>query len=127
LSQTPLMTARVPAAFRSPTALGGPSQVCSAAASGSATAIPQRPDGACHCLLCLFCVLLCLKHRRTRPSVDGAPRLSNSEVYGNNRTYNTPLPGIPALPISWGDAYRLLRNLTGLAVPALWQGGLNFT
>jgi hypothetical protein len=42
-------------------------------------------------------------------------------MYNNTRTYNTPLPGIPALPISWADAYRLLRGIQGPLAPDMWQ------
>ncbi len=39
----------------------------------------------------------------------------------------TDLPHIPCLPISYGNAEKLLSNLAGTAVPHDWQGGLPFT
>ena len=39
----------------------------------------------------------------------------------------TDLPHIPCLPISYGNAEKLLHNLAGPAVPHDWQGGLPFT
>jgi len=36
------------------------------------------------------------------------------------------LPRIPSLPISYGDAEKILRNLAGPNVPKGWQGGLPF-
>lgn len=38
----------------------------------------------------------------------------------------TDLPHIPCLPISYGNAEKLLRNLAGSVVPHDWQGGLPF-
>ena len=66
------------------------------------------------------------------PSVPYAARLSEAQMYGNAETYNTPLPPIPALPLSWGDAQHILAGIRGQALtPELvadgWQGGLNFT
>jgi N-acetylated-alpha-linked acidic dipeptidase len=37
------------------------------------------------------------------------------------------LPTIPVLPISYGDAKPLLRNLSGPVAPAEWRGGLPLT
>ncbi|XP_018020759.1 putative N-acetylated-alpha-linked acidic dipeptidase [Hyalella azteca] len=37
------------------------------------------------------------------------------------------LPAIPCQPISYGDAYHILRAMEGDEAPASWQGGLNFT
>jgi len=39
------------------------------------------------------------------------------------------IPTVPVLPISYGDAEPLLRNLAntaGVALPPEWQGGLGF-
>lgn len=38
----------------------------------------------------------------------------------------TNLPRIPSLPISYGDAEKILRHLAGQNVPKGWQGGLPF-
>jgi N-acetylated-alpha-linked acidic dipeptidase len=37
------------------------------------------------------------------------------------------LTHIPVLPLSWGDAEPLLRNLSGRTVPEAWRGALPFT
>jgi len=49
-------------------------------------------------------------------SEPGARKIARSEV----RT----LPTIPVLPISYGDAEPLLKNLNGPKVPSAWRGGL---
>ncbi len=53
------------------------------------------------------------------PSTKDARRIPLSEV--------TDLPHIPCLPISYGNAQLLLKDLAGPAVPEGWQGGLPFT
>ncbi len=52
-------------------------------------------------------------------STKDAKRIPLSEV--------TDLPHIPCLPISYGNAEKLLSNLAGPAVPHDWQGGLPLT
>lgn len=52
------------------------------------------------------------------PSLDGAARLARSEMKN--------VPGIPSLPISYGEAEKILRRLGGENVPEGWQGGLPF-
>ncbi|VDK54453.1 unnamed protein product [Anisakis simplex] len=37
------------------------------------------------------------------------------------------LPSIPVLPLSYSDAYEILRRMKGRAAPMDWQGGLNIT
>uniref|UniRef100_A0A1I7Y1I9 PA domain-containing protein n=1 Tax=Steinernema glaseri TaxID=37863 RepID=A0A1I7Y1I9_9BILA len=37
------------------------------------------------------------------------------------------LPSIPAVPLSYGDAWHILSRMEGKKVPAEWQGGLNVT
>ena len=37
-----------------------------------------------------------------------------------------PLPRIPVIPMSYGNAGRFLEHLTGASVPQSWQGGLAF-
>lgn len=52
-------------------------------------------------------------------STKDAKRIALSDV--------TDLPHIPCMPISYGNAEKLLSNLAGAAVPHDWQGGLPFT
>ncbi|MCI0435168.1 MAG: M28 family peptidase [Gemmatimonadetes bacterium] len=52
-------------------------------------------------------------------SVEGARKLAMSEV----RTFSP----IPVLPLSYGDALPLLRNLDGPVVPDAWKGALPVT
>ncbi|RYG18881.1 M28 family peptidase [bacterium] len=49
-------------------------------------------------------------------SIPGAPRIPIKDA--------PTLTKIPVLPISWGDAEPLLRDLTGPVAPASWRGGL---
>ncbi|VDO58849.1 unnamed protein product [Onchocerca flexuosa] len=37
------------------------------------------------------------------------------------------LPTIPALPLSYGDAFRILTLMKGQLAPFNWQGGFNIT
>jgi N-acetylated-alpha-linked acidic dipeptidase len=50
-------------------------------------------------------------------SVAGAARLSMESF---------AIPRIPVVPVSFGNAAELLRDLRGAAVPQTWQGGLAF-
>ncbi|MCP4571827.1 MAG: M28 family peptidase [bacterium] len=52
------------------------------------------------------------------PSTDGARRLAREEM--------TSVPSIPSLPLSYGEAEKILRHLGGPRVPDDWQGGLPF-
>lgn len=52
------------------------------------------------------------------PSTDGAKRITRAEMKN--------VPTIPSLPISYREAEKLLRSLTGQRVPNDWQGGLPF-
>ncbi|HUR21375.1 MAG TPA: M28 family peptidase, partial [Vicinamibacterales bacterium] len=52
------------------------------------------------------------------PSTDGAKRITRAQM--NN------VPKIPSLPISYREAEKLLRSLSGPRVPNEWQGGLAF-
>jgi N-acetylated-alpha-linked acidic dipeptidase len=65
------------------------------------------------------------------PSVPYADRLNWTDINGNEKTYNTPIPAIPCLPLSWGDAQHILRRIGGVAIPpaqqSTWVGGLNLT
>lgn len=51
------------------------------------------------------------------PSKAGAPRLPLDEM---------PVPRIPVLPLSYGNATELLRDVRGATIPQSWQGGLAF-
>lgn len=52
-----------------------------------------------------------------RPSTEDAERISASEM---------AVPGIPVVPIGYGNARRFLERLGGPSVPNAWQGGLGF-
>ncbi len=51
------------------------------------------------------------------PSTAGAKRITEVQM---------PIPHIPVIPISYGNASQLLQPLTGREVPQQWQGGLPF-
>ncbi|XP_067658691.1 putative N-acetylated-alpha-linked acidic dipeptidase isoform X1 [Haliotis asinina] len=51
-------------------------------------------------------------------SLGGVPRVT---------TNNSNFPNIPVLPISYGDAQDLLKDLGGVAVPSEWRGDMNVT
>lgn len=34
---------------------------------------------------------------------------------------------IPVVPLSYGDAFKIMAQLAGPEVPTDWQGGMNFT
>jgi N-acetylated-alpha-linked acidic dipeptidase len=51
------------------------------------------------------------------PSTEGAKRLPLDQMN---------VPHIPVIPISYGNASELLRDLRGTAIPQSWQGGLSF-
>ncbi|HEX9427440.1 MAG TPA: M28 family metallopeptidase, partial [Candidatus Polarisedimenticolia bacterium] len=51
-------------------------------------------------------------------STKGARRLAREQAEG--------IPKIPSLPISWGEAQKILSALAGRRVPDDWQGGLPF-
>jgi N-acetylated-alpha-linked acidic dipeptidase len=51
------------------------------------------------------------------PSVDGARRIREDSL---------PIPRIPIIPMSYGNARRFLEPLTGASVPQSWQGALPF-
>ena len=53
------------------------------------------------------------------PSIAGAKRLTRDQM--------TNVPKIPSLPISYGEAEKILRRLGGPRVPDEWQGGLPFS
>jgi N-acetylated-alpha-linked acidic dipeptidase len=47
----------------------------------------------------------------------GAPRIPLADM---------PVPRIPVLPLAYGNAIELLRDVRGTSIPASWQGGLPF-
>ena len=51
------------------------------------------------------------------PSKAGAPRIPLDSM---------PVPRIPVLPLSYGNAVELLRDVRGANIPQAWQGGLAF-
>lgn len=51
------------------------------------------------------------------PSTAGAPRVPLDSM---------PVPRIPVLPLSYGNATELLRDVAGASIPQSWQGGLAF-
>ncbi len=51
------------------------------------------------------------------PSLPGARRIPVEEF---------PVPRIPVLPLSYGNAVELLRDVRGASIPRGWQGGLAF-
>ena len=53
------------------------------------------------------------------PSRPGGKRLKPDEVKG--------IPRIPSLPLSWGEAQKILAALDGPQSPSAWQGGLPLT
>lgn len=53
------------------------------------------------------------------PSTPGGRRLKPADMKG--------LPRIPSLPISYGEAGKILSRLRGPQSPSAWQGGLPFT
>jgi N-acetylated-alpha-linked acidic dipeptidase len=53
------------------------------------------------------------------PSREGGKRLKPADVKG--------IPRIPSLPLSWGEARKILAALEGPQSPAAWQGGLPLT
>jgi N-acetylated-alpha-linked acidic dipeptidase len=52
------------------------------------------------------------------PSIAGAKRITREQMAN--------VPKIPSLPISYGEAEKILRRLAGPRVPDEWQGGLPF-
>ncbi len=50
-------------------------------------------------------------------STPGAPRIPEAQM---------PIPRIPVVPLSYGNASELLEGLRGSSIPQTWQGGLAF-
>lgn len=51
------------------------------------------------------------------PSLANAPRIPEAQM---------PVPRIPVLPLSYGNAVELLKGVRGTSIPRGWQGGLAF-
>ncbi len=58
------------------------------------------------------------------PLTPGVPATNTAKRIDPGEAAN--LPAIPTLPISYGDARRILKALAGPNVPSGWQGGLPF-
>jgi N-acetylated-alpha-linked acidic dipeptidase len=61
------------------------------------------------------------------PSISSTPRITMQQAYDPSFSYGTPLPSIPSLPMSYGDAQHFIEALGGPVAPSDWQGGFNFT
>jgi N-acetylated-alpha-linked acidic dipeptidase len=59
------------------------------------------------------------------PARKGARRIEQDAVTGA-ATPGGVIPGIPSIPISYGDATPILKNMSGPNVPEGWQGSLPF-
>ncbi|HKP76887.1 MAG TPA: M20/M25/M40 family metallo-hydrolase, partial [Longimicrobiaceae bacterium] len=57
------------------------------------------------------------------PSTPGTPSTENAARIPEARM---PVPRIPVIPVSYGNAAELLRGVRGTSVPQAWQGGLPF-
>ena len=57
------------------------------------------------------------------PSTPGYPSLANAKRIPEAQM---PVPRIPVLPLSYGNAVELLRDVRGSQIPRGWQGGLAF-
>ncbi len=66
-----------------------------------------------------------LSHGPGDPSTPGAPSIAGAKRL--TRDQMTNVPKIPSLPISYGEAEKILRRLGGPRVPDEWQGGLPFS
>ena len=81
---------------------------------------PMRPESAIQRGSVLF-----LSHVPGDPSTPGWPSTAGAKRL--TREQMTNVPKIPSLPISYGEAAKILRRLGGPVVPREWQGGLPFT
>jgi N-acetylated-alpha-linked acidic dipeptidase len=57
------------------------------------------------------------------PSTPGYPSLAGAKRVPLD---SMPVPRIPVLPLSYGNAVELLRDVRGASIPQSWQGGLAF-
>jgi N-acetylated-alpha-linked acidic dipeptidase len=81
---------------------------------------PMRPPSAIQRGSVLF-----LSHVPGDPSTPGTPSIAGAKRL--TRDQMTNVPKIPSLPISYGEAEKILRRLGGPRVPDEWQGGLPFS
>jgi N-acetylated-alpha-linked acidic dipeptidase len=81
---------------------------------------PMRPASAIQRGSVLF-----LSHVPGDPSTPGWPSTTGSKRL--TRKEMTNVPRIPSIPISYGEAEKILRRLGGPRVPDEWQGGLPFS
>jgi N-acetylated-alpha-linked acidic dipeptidase len=81
---------------------------------------PMRPPSAIQRGSVLF-----LSHVPGDPSTPGWPSTAGSKRL--TRKEMTNVPRIPSIPISYGEAEKILRRLAGPRVPDEWQGGLPFS
>jgi N-acetylated-alpha-linked acidic dipeptidase len=81
---------------------------------------PMRPESAIQRGSVLF-----LSHVPGDPSTPGWPSTQGAKRL--TRAQMTNVPKIPSLPISYGEAAKILRRLGGPRVPDEWQGGLPFS
>jgi len=58
------------------------------------------------------------------PQTPGAPSTKDAKRLPRGKVET--IPRIPSLPISYGEAEKILRQIAGPSVPAGWQGGLPF-
>jgi N-acetylated-alpha-linked acidic dipeptidase len=81
---------------------------------------PMRPPSAIQRGSVLF-----LSHVPGDPSTPGWASIAGAKRL--TREQMTNVPKIPSLPISYGEAEKILRRLGGPRVPDEWQGGLPFS
>lgn len=81
---------------------------------------PMRPPSAIQRGSVLF-----LSHVPGDPSTPGWPSTAGARRL--TREQMTNVPKIPSLPVSYGEAEKILRRLGGPRVPDEWQGGLPFS
>ena len=80
---------------------------------------PMRPPSAIQRGSVLF-----LSHLPGDPSTPSGPSIAGAKRITREQMAN--VPRIPSLPISYGEAEKILRRLGGPRVPDEWQGGLPF-
>jgi len=68
----------------------------------------------------------CGRYNRQNPLAPVLPARSDL-IWDQSECTPDDLPKIPAVPMSYADAWQILSRMSGTAVPAEWQGGLNFT
>ena len=81
---------------------------------------PMRPPSAIQRGSVLF-----LSHLPGDPSTPDGPSTAGAKRITREQMAN--VPKIPSLPISYGEAEKILRLLGGPRVPDEWQGGLPFS